>query len=203
MSNLENIYLWKKKAEIDYIPPFMSLWLSLNAWMKHRFEFRRDRDRLEALKRSGLFLDKFKELIRNESINGILFRGYFGELHRALVNAHILYNRIPDKTISFECCMIEWNNGQPRFESILVEKENNNSSFETAPVFDENDQGEIELDDSLWVENDPGRLFVAYTEIVYQVRCALFHADLAPDSEENKRVIQQPYLTLSMIMENI
>ncbi len=191
MSNLENIYLWKKKAEIDYIPPFMSLWLSLNAWMKHRFEFRRDRDRLEALKRSGLFLDKFKELIRNESINGILFRGYFGELHRALVNAHILYNRIPDKTISFECCMIEWNNGKPRFESILVEKENNNSSFE------------IELDDGLWVENDPERLFVVYIEIVYQVRCALFHADLAPDSEENKRVIQQLYLTLSMIMENI
>ena len=28
MSNPEIIKLWKEKAEIDYIPPFMSLWVS-------------------------------------------------------------------------------------------------------------------------------------------------------------------------------
>ncbi len=207
MPNSDNIELWKEKAEIDYIPPFMALWLSLNAWMKKHFGPKTDRVKLEQLKGGGGSLhDKFSDLIRSEGFNGILFRGYFGELHRALVNAHIPYSygrRSSDKTISFESCIIEWNNGRPQFDSILVEKEHNHLSFETPSMFDENDEEKIKLDDELWVENAPERLFVAYIEIVYQVRCALFHADLAPNSDENKRVIKQLYLTLSMIMENI
>lgn len=53
MSNPEIFKRWKEKAEIDYIPPFMSLWLSLNAWMKDRFKYHKDRDGLEALKDSS------------------------------------------------------------------------------------------------------------------------------------------------------
>ena len=99
--------------------------------------------------------------------------------------------------------MVEYKGRNSRFESILVEDSGNNLSFETSAEFDEIDQETIKLDDHLMVESDSERLFVAYIEIVYQVRCALFHGDLAPTSEENKRVIQQLYLTLSMIMENI
>ena len=204
MSNPEIIKLWKEKAEIDYVPPFMSLWISLDAWMKNRFNLRKDRDELEELKENGSSLfTKFSELIDGDNINGILFRGYFAELHRALLNAHISYQRNPDKTISFKCCMVEYKDGNPRFESILIEDEEDNSSFETLTEFDETNQETLELDDDLTVESDPERLFVAYIEIVYQVRCALFHGDIAPTSEENKRVIQQLYLTLSMVMENI
>ena len=204
MSNPEIIKLWKEKAEIDYIPPFMSLWVSLDAWMKNRFNLSKDRNELEELKRGGSSLfNKFSELIDGDNINGILFRSYFAELHRALLNAHIPYNIRPDKIISFKCCMLEYKGRNSRFESILVEDSGNNSSFETSAEFDEIDQKTIALDDHLMVESDSERLFVAYIEIVYQVRCALFHGDLAPTSEENKRVIQQLYLTLSMIMENI
>ena len=94
MSNPEIIKLWKEKAEIDYIPPFMSLWVSLDAWMKNRFNLSKDRDELEELKRSGSSLfNKFSELIDGDNINGILFRSYFAELHRALLNAHIPYQQ--------------------------------------------------------------------------------------------------------------
>lgn len=204
MSNLEIIKLWKEKAEIDYIPPFMSLWVSLNAWMKYRFKYSKDRDGLEALKDSApLLLDKFKELIGTQSINGVLFRGYFGGLHRALSSVHIPYNIRPNEIVSFECCVIDWNHGDPQFESILIESEASNLSSETSTEFDETRQETIELDDDLTVENNPERLFAAYIEIVYQVRCALFHGDLAPTPEENKKVIQQLYLTLSMVMEDI
>lgn len=93
MSSPEIIRRWKEKAEIDYIPPFMSLWVSLNAWMKNRFDFSRERDGIEQLKGSAsLLLDKFIELMGTSDINGVLFRGYFGELHRALLNVHIPYN---------------------------------------------------------------------------------------------------------------
>ncbi len=204
MSNLEIIKLWKEKAEIDYIPPFMSLWVSLNAWMKYRFKYSKDRNGLEALKDSApVLLDKFKELIGTQSINGVLFRGYFGGLHRALSSVRIPYNIRPNEIVSFECCVIDWNHGDPQFESILIESEASNLSSETSTEFDETRQETIKLDDDLTVENNPERLFAAYIEIVYQVRCALFHGDLAPTPEENKKVIQQLYLTLSMVMEDI
>ena len=50
MSTAENISLWKKKSEIDYMPLFISLWFSLNSWMTDRFEGENDRDRLNLLK---------------------------------------------------------------------------------------------------------------------------------------------------------
>ena len=165
--------------------------------MKERFTYKREREGVESLKNSApLLLDKFKELIGVQSINGVLFKGYFGELHRALSSAHIPYQRNPDKTISFECCIIDWNNEDPQFESILIEGEADTEA-------DEIMQETIALDDDLKVENNPERLFAAYIEIVYQIRCALFHGDLAPTPEENKMVIQHLYLTLSMVMEDI
>ncbi len=116
-----------------------------------------------------------------------MFKGSLAELHRALANAHISYERHEDKTVSLDCCAIAWNDGNPSFESVLKTSK---------------DPGRLELDSNLWVEDDPERLFAAYAEIVYQVRCALFHGNLAPIAE-NERVIKHLYLTLSMVMERI
>lgn len=120
-----------------------------------------------------------------------------------MLNVHIPYNIRPEKLVNFECCIIDWNHGDPQFESILIEGEASDSSFETPLEFDEIRQETIELDDDLTVENNPERLFAAYIEIIYQVRCALFHGDLVPTSEENKKMIQHLYITLSMVMEDI
>lgn len=204
MSDSENIYqLWKQRAEIDYIPPFMALWLALNAWMKKDSSglspHRRDRDRLEELKRNDSELsDRFAELIGVQSIDGTLFRGYLGELHQTLVKAHISYDR-REQIISFDCCMIEWNNGQPTFASIVAEKVD--GPFEIGQL-DEIGELKINLGDDLWIASTPEQLFAVYIEIVYQIRCALFHGDFAPTAE-NREVIRHLYLTLSMIMEDV
>ena len=188
MSISENISLWKKRSEIDYIPLFISLWLSLNAWMRDRYTTSKDRDMLEILKRGGNILSaRFADLLRAKDSDGSRFRGNFGELQRALANAHIPYDRWPDKTVDLSCCIVDWNNGQPKFESVLKGKYQ---------------KGKINIDGYLWVEDNTDRLFAAYVEIIYQIRCALFHGDLAP-KPENERVIKQLYLTLSMIMERI
>ena len=186
MSTAKNITLWKERAAIDYIPLFISLWLSLNAWMGDRYITRRDRDRLELLKRGANKLsDRFAELIHAKDSNGITFRGSFGELQRALVNANIPYDRFQNKIISFDCCIIEWNNGQVEFVSVSRRKRQ---------------RAKIKIEDNFWVENDTNRVFAAYMEIVYQIRCALFHGNLTPQSH-NERVIRHLYLTLSMVMD--
>ena len=210
---LENFYFdnfsfWKKKSEIDYIPLFVFLWFSLNVWMRDRFEKERsDRKRLDMLKRSGgSLLGAFNRLILAENANGERFRAEFGELHDALVGACIPYNedRWPNRTIDFDCCIINWNNGQPKFESILVLEEiDDDSASNNNPAPDK--MNKIELNDDLCVENDPERLFAGYMEMVYQIRCSLIHGDLDTNIEDiaNKRVVRQLYLTLSMVMEDI
>lgn len=190
MSTSENISLWKKRSEIDYIPPFISLWLSLNAWMRDRYSENKDREMLELLKGRGArnkLLDRFAELIYAEDSNGGRFRGNLGELHRALVNANIPYQKSPEKKVNFDCCIIDWNNGQFLFESVLKTKYQ---------------KGKIKIDNNLWFGDNTERLFAAYIEIVYQIRCTLFHGNLSP-KPENERVIRPLYLTLSMIMENV
>ena len=195
MSISEIISRWKQKSEIDYMPLFISLWFSLNAWMKDRFEQEKDRDNLKSLKHTNHQLsNKFAELIGDQDTNINSFRWNFGELHRSLENANILYgnkwkdlNNWKGKIISFGSCPITWNGKNSELESVLKR---------------ERQWRKIKLGDNLWVENDTPRLFAAYMEIVYQIRCALFHGDIAP-IPDHERVIKQLYLTLSMIMEKV
>lgn len=191
MSISNTISLWKQKAEIDYFPLFISLWLSLNAWMKYEYTESTDRDILELIKnRDNHLFEKFGTLLHASNADGDLFRGNLGELHRALENARINYNRYDEwknYIISFNSCPIVWDGEQPRLESIIKTK------FQ---------KSKIKINDQLWFDNDNRRLFAAYIEILYQVRCLLFHGGLAPN-KDHERVIKQLYLTLSMIMENI
>lgn len=206
--SFENFSFWKEKSEIDYIPLFVFLWFALNVWMRDHFQKETtDRKRLDMLKRSGgALLGAFNRLILAQNASGERFRAEFGELHDALVGARIRYNkdRWPNRTIDFECCIIDWNNGDPEFESILVLEEiDGDSASNNNPAPDE--MNKIELNDELSVENDPERLFAAYMEIVYQIRCTLVHVDLDTNIEDtaNKRVVRQLYITLSMVMEDI
>ena len=200
-SDNENIRVWKQRGTIDYVSLFMNLWLCLNAWMNNEFQnLSRERDKLNNLKgKPSPLLDRFRELMRTEGITATLFRSYFAELHHALVNAYIPYHRSPGNIVRFDCCLIDWTS-PPNFESILVQQEEItiNLPFESSEI----EQEVIKLDDDLWIERNTERLFKAYIEIVYQVRCNLFHGDLVPDIE-NHRVIRLLYLTLFMIMEDI
>lgn len=201
-SDNENIRVWKERAAIDYVPPFMNLWLCLNAWMNNESEDELvERDKLNNLKNNpSSLLERFRELMSSEGINATLFRSYFAELHRALINAHIPYHKYRDNIVRFDCCLIDQQTSPRTFESILVRQEEITANAPSES--NEIEQVEIELDDDWCLERDPERLFKAYIEIVYQVRCNLFHGDLVPDIE-NHRVIRLLYLMLFMIMEDI
>ena len=190
---------WKEKAEIDYIPLFMSLWISFNAWMEEIYrgfeeadqvqaDQVQDRYKLNLLKRNRHQLfDKFDELIHTRDIDGVRFRGNFGELHRSLVNAHIPYRDWPRAIISLDSCPITWKGNSSTLESVLKA---------------EGQRDRIKIGENLWIEDNTLRLFAAYIEILYQIRCELFHGKLEP-SPANERVMKQLYLTLSMIMEYV
>ena len=192
-STSQTISEWKKRAEIDYFPLFMSLWLALNAWMTDRFQESNDRDSLELLKTSttGQLFQRFSSLLQATDANGSRFKSNLALLHRSLENARIPYDRFPNNTISFGDCITDWNNRDAQsnliFGSVLKEQQQRNK---------------LKIDENLWFEDDIELLFSVYIEIVYQIRCSLFHGNLVPN-DNNDRVIQQIYLTLSMVMEQI
>lgn len=45
-----NALLWKERAEIDYIGPFVKAWAAFNAWFREEARSRKDRDGLEYVK---------------------------------------------------------------------------------------------------------------------------------------------------------
>ena len=180
---------WREQAKIDYFSLFVPAWLALNAWMRDRFAAQDERRILEALKLGGhpLF-DGFAGLVQSDEVRGSDFRSNLGELHRALVSANLSYaTRHRGKVVSLDSCAIDWNSGQ--VDSVLREH--------TA----ESDDA-LEIGGGLGVENDPARLFAAYIEIVYQVRCALFHGALPPNAD-SERVVRYAYLTLFAVMETV
>ncbi len=198
MSLSENISFWKKRSEIDYITLFISLWVSLNMWMKSRWELGKDRKLINALKRldnEGL-KNQFIDLIRGNDSKSLTFKGHFGELHSALENANLEYDsratalqNAASKKVSFSNCIIDWNDGNFELDSVVKKA--------TDPL-----ASRIEIASNFFVEGNNDRLFAAYIEILYQVRCLLFHGNLWA-TQENIRVIKHLYLTLSMIMVRI
>lgn len=187
---------WRERAKIDYFSLFVPIWLSLNAWMRDRFTAQDERDFLEALKLGGHPLsDEFAGLVQSSDVRGSNFRANLGELHRALASANLSYaTRHRDKVVSLASCAIDWRSGQ--VDSVLRER-----TAESEPT-DAPDLSVLEIGGGLWVENDPTRLFAAYIEMVYQVRCALFHGALPPNAN-SERVIRYAYLTLVAVMETV
>lgn len=184
---------WKEKSQVDYIPVFMALWVSLNAWMKNEYEkMERDRDYIDLLKRDTSKLsDRFAELINPGEVNpsSLKFHGNFAELIESLKHVNIYYKKTKKK-ISFENCVITW------------EKEKEKRKYESVIVIQKHGESKIKIDDKIWVDNNVQRVFAAYIEILYQIRCALFHGTLSP-IRKNETVIKHLYLTLSMIMEGV
>ena len=191
MSDAENIALWKKKAEIDYIPLFVSLWLSLDAWLRDRYTPTSDRSKLELFKRNiHKISDDFYNLLYNENAEATAFKGNIAELHKALLNANIRYEQndnMKKEVISFSS----------------IKRKNDRNEFEfTSILKDKSQQNKVKIVEELYFDDDKEKIFSGFIEIVYQIRCKLFHGDLKP-TPENERVIKYIYLTTYEIMKRV
>jgi hypothetical protein len=182
---------WRAKAEVDYFPQLVILWLSTNSWYRSHYSeitTKRDRDFLNKLRddhssRNKLFA-RFDKLLqadgtkdRVELINHV--EGLSFSLNRAL----LLWDE--DQTnsaITFENCLLTPN---PKTYGSLVVKPNA--------------QG-IRISDLLKLTDDKSALFNGLLEIVYQVRCQLVHGQLEP-TDENHEVVKRCYFLLYELMK--
>jgi len=201
----DNTSKWKQLSEIDYFGLFIKNWLAFNSWYRgHHPNLKDDRDCINELKntldgRNSAFTF-FSRLIEGEGRDSISFRDSLDGLVTSL-NRVTLTNSNQKRykgSISFENALID-----KKYINLIINKnkveefeniENENEDEEKIPFF-------INLG-SVYVTNDIEILYKGSLELIYQVRCLLFHGELEP-TDENHQIIKYAYLVMNSIMKNL
>jgi len=181
---------WRAKAEVDYYPQLVTLWLSTNSWYRSHYSEipgKRDRDFLNKLRedhstRNKIFA-RFDRLLQAEGTKGRAelinhIEGLFFALNRALL---LWDEEQSTSVITYENCLLT---PYPKtYGSLKVNKKAKG----------------IKINDALKLTDDKSSLFNGIFEIIYQVRCQLIHGQLEP-SRESHEVVKQCYFLLYELM---
>jgi len=188
MSISETISSWKQKAEIDYFALFVPLWLAFDAWFKDKYAQKTDRENLEALKMDEInnkTYKRMKNLLHGTDSMSETFKDYLVQLNQALLATPIEYEKDPGKILSFNTALVD--KDTKTYENLIKGKRQHNK---------------IKLLDDVYITNEIQKIYKAYIEILYQIRCVFFHGKLKPN-KENERIIKYLYLTLKEITNEI
>jgi hypothetical protein len=181
---------WRTKAEVDYFPQLVVLWLSTNAWYRSHYSeitTRKDRDFLNKLRddhstRNKIYT-RFDRVLsaagtkdRAELINTL------EALSFALNSAQLLWDeQNASSVMTFANCLLLPN--PKTYGSLVVRKR--------APG--------IAISEMLKFTDDRSALFNGLLEIIYQVRCQLVHGQLEPNPDSHE-VVKQCYFLLHLLM---
>lgn len=181
---------WRDKAEVDYFPQLVVLWLSTNAWYRSHYSeiaTRKDRDFLSKLREDHSTRNKiytrFDRLLSSEGTKEHAeLINVIEALSFALNSALLLWDENNSSTgITFTNCLLT---PHPKNYGSLVVKKRSPG---------------ITISDTLKLTDDRSALFNGLLEIIYQVRCQLVHGQLEP-SEVNHEVVKQCYFLLHLLM---
>jgi len=181
---------WRAKAEVDYYPQLVILWLSTNSWYRSHYSEiigKRDRDFLNKLRddhttRNKIFT-RFDKLLQAEGTKGRAeLLGYIEGLFFALNRAELLWEEEKASSeIVFGNCLLT---PHPKtYGNLKVNKQVSG----------------ITINEALKLTDDKSALFNGFLEIIYQVRCQLIHGQLEPNAE-NHEVVKQCYFLLYILM---
>jgi len=181
---------WRLKAEVDYYPQLVILWLSTNSWYRSHYseiESKRDRDFLNKLRddhstRNKLYAQFDSLLQANGTKEHAGLISNIEALYYALHRTGLLWDEEQSSSvITFENCLSTQN--PKSYGSLAVKKRASG----------------IRISDTLKLTGDKPALFNGLLEIIYQIRCQLVHGQLEP-TDENHEVVKQCYFLLHTLM---
>jgi hypothetical protein len=184
----DNTSKWKQLSEIDYFGLFIKNWLAFNSWYRgHHPNLRIDRDCMEAVKntqdaRNSAFT-VFGRLITGIDREALSFRDNLDGFVTSLNRVTLTTSRYTG-AISFANALIDKNVNDYQ-NLIRTQRQRNIIKLGSACVID-----------------DTEVLFKGMIELIYQVRCLLFHGDLDP-TDENHQIVRYAYLIINSIMKNL
>jgi len=181
---------WRAKAEVDYYPQLVILWLSTNSWYRSHYSeitSKRDRDFLNKLRddhstRNKLYA-RFNRLLQADGTKEHAeLISNIEALSFALNRAELLWDEENSSSvITLNNCLLT---PYPKSYGSLVV--NMHSSG-------------IRISERLKLTDDNSALFNGFLEIIYQVRCQLVHGQLEP-IDESHEVVRQCYFLLHTLM---
>lgn len=167
------------KSEIEYITPFLKLWMSFNNWYKQDLEnIRTDREAINEYKNQGKVKTEFLRLLNGRSNEDEKFQ-----------NALALFV----KDVG-ECNFERFNYPNDLFIRNPSERVIQSQSL----VFISSS-----IKEYYFTSDDENRLFENTLEIIYQVRCKLVHGNFDIEDKLFISLVEKSYLILYPIMDRI
>jgi len=169
------------KSEIEYITPFLKLWMAFNNWYKQDGNFRRDADAINHYKTEGRIKEEFLKLFLENSDEGIEFRIAIYELVLNIRNYNLKYP----------------NGDSVKYSDDLI-YENRNKISGSNPIWISEDKKRFQIPD-----NRKEDLFSETLGIIYQVRSSLVHGDFDIENQYFLKLVEASYKILYPIMDRI
>ncbi len=179
---------WLKRAEIDYFSPFMNLWLSFNAWYQEQYPdtAKYDRDTINNIKKDdiehNIFLKNADAKLTGVNRKSVEFRANLEQLHYALEASALIYINVKRaEKISLTNALIKYNgrNRRTGYQNLIVETD---------------DAQAIQLG-FIQITNETDIVAAGLIEIIYQIRCQLFHGKFELEGA-NRKVVKYAYFVL-------
>ena len=170
------------KSEIEYITPFLKLWMSFNNWYKEDLDsINRDADAINNYKESGKIKTEFLRLFDDTSELGIEFNISLYELVLNLKNYSLKYP----------------NGDSVEYEDDLI-YENIDGRSGLNPIYISETKRRFQI------PSDKKELFFKNSlEIIYQIRCNLVHGSFDIENQYFSKLVESSYKILYPIMDRI
>jgi hypothetical protein len=181
---------WRSKAEVDYYPQLVILWLSTNSWYRsHYSEIKGKQD--------FNFLNKLRE---DHSTRNKLYARFDKLLQAEGTKDHAeLINHIEGLFFALNTATLLWDEEKSssaiRFANVLLTP---NPKTYGSLIVKPRASG-IRISDTIKLTDDKSALFNGLLAIIYQVRCQLVHGQMEPNPE-NHEVVKQCYFLLHDLM---
>ena len=172
-----------QKAEVEYITPFLKLWLAFNCWYKKDSEADSppidiDSQAIKKYKIGGKIKHHFLRFFEDTSTEG---KNFNDAIQMLVLNAEENYELKDKNGIRIKYSILSKN---PTNKMGLIEISNGSSEY--------------------YISNDQKEDFFAETlQIVYAVRCCLVHGDFDIDNQYFIQLVESSYKILYPIMQRV
>jgi len=182
------------KSEIEYITPFLKLWMSFNNWYKQELpEVKFDSEAIVKYKESGKIKDEFLRFFGLNSEVGIEFQNALYDLILSLRSYDLRKEKRDGTSDSVNYKIIDYQG----VESDLI-LENADRRGGKEPIYISTDKKRFQI-----LEEDKESFFRQTLEIIYQVRCNLVHGNFDIENQYFLKLVESSYKILYPIMNRI
>lgn len=184
MSKADKLF---QKAELEYITPFLKLWLAFNCWYKKDSEadnprIDTDAKAIEKYKTGGLIKHHFLRFLEDNSVDGKKFNESIKFLVLNTEENYELKNKDDDRV---------------RYTNLIENPEAR--TITTDNLIQVSEGGK-----KYYIRNDQKEDFFAETlKVIYTIRCSLVHGDFDIENQHFIQLVENSYKILYPIMERV